>query len=113
MNPYLTFQVDRRKEEVIDGMKLRGFCDKWTSNGVEYGLPECCLWRNDSKRSPELLLRSNSSKQIEAIDYLNSAMLELKEVVWKINAETASKENQITLMRCIVVTASPVWAGLR
>jgi hypothetical protein len=50
MDAFITYDVTNGgQKEVKEGMKKKGYYDKWTANNVTYYLPDTTLWKNDTE----------------------------------------------------------------
>lgn len=47
MNTLLTYDVNKKHNEVKKAMKAKGYLDFWTVNAIIYYLPNTTLWKNN------------------------------------------------------------------
>lgn len=91
MEAFITYDVSARQPDVKSGMVKLGYSDSWTINGTTtYYLPNTSLWKKETE--------------------LNTALLDIQNVISGLNSTKTYYQETIVLWRCIVVSASP-WVG--
>ena len=92
MSPFIVFDVSdvAALASIRTAMLNLQYFSAWTHNGGTYFLPANTLWRSDGQ-------------QQQALDDLNS-------VIRNLNL-TRNPNDQVTLLRCVVVQIQP-WVGI-
>jgi hypothetical protein len=91
MESFITYDVSARQNDVKNEMVKLGYADNWRSDNVTYYLPNTSLWKKDKE--------------------LNQAVVDIKNVIDRLNANKTYYQEKIILWRCIVTSANP-WAGI-
>ncbi len=91
MQAFVTYDLNIGHKEVKDRMRVKGYYSAWVTESVTYYLPSTCLWKQDAE--------------------LTTAKKDLIESINELNQSVPFLNNNIKLLRCIVLSATP-WDGI-
>lgn len=92
MQAFITYDINIGHSEVKDSMRIKGYYSAWVTNNVTYYLPSTSLWKNGIE--------------------LAAARKDLEDSIRELNLTPKFSLSNITLIRCIVVSAFP-WDGIQ